>query len=117
MSELIHIGNTPDGKPVLGGAFQLADTSGLPLWAALEHATKRGAVISLPHYFASAIERGWDDRMTFAKMQEAISDAGIAVDFDAIRRGCMALFMEAAADGYAGSGDTSRKMRLKLEGR
>ena len=54
----------------------MADTHGVPLWFSLDEAERTGCVISLPHYFASAMEAGWDDVKTFGKIREAFADRG-----------------------------------------
>lgn len=89
-------GLTVEGKVVLGGAFEMADTFGMPLWASLDQAEKMGCVISIPHYFASAMEHGWDDEMTFGKIRESLADRGRAGDIDKIKLGCLAIFMDVA---------------------
>ena len=89
-------GATPDGHPVIGGAFQLADTMGVPLWFSLDQAQERNCVISMPHYFASAIEHGWDDVQTFGKIREALADRGKLDDFEKIKLGCITMFMQVA---------------------
>ena len=92
-SVVVLCGHTPDGRKVIGGAFQMADTHGYPLWASLDWAEERGYVISFPHYFASAIEHGWDDRQTFSKIREALADRGDISNYEHIRDGCVMMFM------------------------
>lgn len=89
-------GFTPDGRMVLGGAFQLADTMGVPLWFLIDQAEKKQCAISMPHYFASAMEHGWDDGQTFGKIRESLADLGNASDIERIKLGCIALFMDVA---------------------
>ena len=93
-------GFTADEKPVIGGAFQLADTHGVPLGISLLIAKENGFVISLPHYFASAIENGWDDKQAFARIEEALFDVADQEKptMEEIRRYCIAMFMDAAHD-------------------
>lgn len=97
MSQLIRLGSTPDGRPVYGGAFQLADTLGFPLASSLEQAAFTGCIISMPHYFASAMEHGWDDEQTFSRIKEALVDFGNPGVMDQIKQGCVAMFMKVAA--------------------
>ena len=111
-------GFTAEGRPVLGGAFQLADTLGVPLWLSLDQAEEKQCVISLAHYFASAMEHGWDDVQTFGKIREALADQGRATDdaLERIKLGCMAMFMDVAATmpGQPPA-DIGRRMRELLE--
>lgn len=93
---LCLVGFTRDGRMVLGGAFQLADTMGVPLWFALDEADKMRRVISMPHYFSSAMEAGWSAEQAFGKIREALGDRGCAADFEGIRRGCIVLFTDVA---------------------
>ena len=110
-------GVTSDGKMVLGGSFQMADTMGVPLWLSFDQARERGFVISLPHYFASAMEHGWDDVQTFGRMREALVDSGQPFDMEAIKQRCIAMFMEVARSMPGGSAaEVGRAMRENLEG-
>ncbi len=96
MSQLVRLGSTPDGRPVYGGAFQLADTLGFPLASSLEQAAFTGCIISMPHYFASAMEHGWDDEQAFSRIKEALVDFGNPGVMDQIKQGCIAMFMKVA---------------------
>ena len=109
-------GVTADGREVLGGAFQLADTMGIPLWFALDQAKEKQCVISMPHYFASAIEYGWDDVQTFSRIRESLVDHGNVSDFENIKLGCIAIFTEVAKT-MPGQSTTEigRRMREMLE--
>jgi hypothetical protein len=89
-------GFTEKGNMVLGGAFQMADTLGIPLSFSLDQAEEHDCFISIPHYFASAIEHGWDDIQIFSKIYEALQDRGHTKDFEKIRLGCIAMFMDVA---------------------
>jgi len=109
-------GFTPDGRMVLGGAFQMADTHGVPLSFVLDQAEEKHCVISMPHYFASAMEQGWDDVQTFGKIREALSDCGNGADFERITLGCIAMFMNVAhAMPDAPATAIGRRMRELLE--
>jgi len=90
------IGYTTSGKPILGGAFQLADTIGVPLWFSIDQATERNCVISIPHYFASAMEHGWDDEKTFGKIREAYADRGMYEESEHMKGFCIRMFMDVA---------------------
>ncbi len=96
-SYILLLGKTPDGRPVFGGAFQMADTHGFPLWATLDEAKEKGFVISMPHYFASAMEHGWTDEMTFINIREALVEIGNPDVFEKVKQGCIAMFMKVAA--------------------
>ena len=97
---------------VLGGAFQLADSMGVPLWFSMDQADEHNCVISLPHYFASAMEHGWDDVQTFGKIREALVDRGNANDLERIKLECIALFM-AVARTMEGSDAMAIGQRMK----
>ena len=100
----------------MGGAFQLADTMGVPLWFSLEQAEIKKSIISLPHYFASAMESGWDDVQTFGKIQEALTDAGQKADIEKIKFACITLFIEVSRTMPGKSAmEIGRKMREDLE--
>ncbi len=116
MKTLSLCGHTSDGRRVLGGAFQLADTLGFPLTSSLDQADAHQSVISMPHYFASAMEHGWDDEMTFGKIREALADRGETRAFESIKLGCISLFMQ-VAETMPGQPATAigRHMRQKLE--
>lgn len=90
---LCLLGVCVDGKKVLGGAFQLADTFGLPLSFSMTLARERGFEMSLPHYFASAIEHGWTYEQTSDHIREALSELGKAVDFDWVMQVCASMFI------------------------
>jgi alanyl-tRNA synthetase len=110
------LGTTLSGQIVLGGAFQAADTLGLPLEISMEQAEQRGFVISLPHYFACALEHGWDDRQTFGKIAEALAERGRTADFAVVRLKCIAMFMEAAREmPGANAVSIAGRMRERLE--
>lgn len=109
-------GFTADGRMVLGGAFQMADTMGVPLWFTLDQAEEKGCAISIPHYFASAMEHGWDDVQTFGKIREAFVDHGNPIDFDRVRLGCIAMFMDVARTMEGQAADAiGRRMRELIE--
>ena len=115
-SPSVLLGKTVNGLPVLGGAFQLADTYGLPLWAAFIVAREQGFVVSLPHYFASAMEHGWDDEQTFSKIKEALVDFGNPGVFEQIQQGCVAMFMKVALTMPGCSAvEIGKRMRELLE--
>ena len=110
------IGYTTSGKPVLGGAFQLADTIGVPLWLSMDQARDRDCVISIPHYFASAIEHGWDDEKAFGKIQEAFVDAAREVEFEIAKEKCTVMFMGFASKHPNCTADeVGKKMREAIE--
>lgn len=115
MNILKHIGYTPQGNPVFAGAFQMADTIGFPLSESLAQATNMGAVISIPHYFASAMEAGWTEKQVFSRIQEAFQDARIPVDMSEIEARCIAMFMQHASDGMNAM-EVGKAMREELEG-
>ena len=100
----------------LCGAFQMADTYGFPLWAFMDQAKKYGLRTSFPHYFASAIEHGWDDVQTFTKIREAFEDCGLGKDFEEIKTKCIFMFMQYAKqnEGYNAS-QIATEMRIDLE--
>lgn len=110
------IGYTTSGKPVLGGAFQLADTLGVPLWLSLDQAKERDCVISIPHYFASAIEHGWDDEKAFGKIQEAFVYSSRHGEFEHMKEFCTYMFMDMAhkMNGSTAS-EVGKKMREAIE--
>ncbi len=111
-----QIGVTPDGKPVLAGAFQMADTFGFPLPDSIQQATEKGCVISIPHYFASAIEAGWDDEKAFNQIDVAFRDAGLPVKIQEIKEKCIALYMRFYESGKDDAVAVATKMRTWLEG-
>ena len=102
----------------------MGDTNGVPLWHLLDEAEKNGCVISIPHYFASAIESGWDDIQTFKKIRESLVDhGGGKEDMDRIRLECIAMFMSVMKRMPNLTDDESetraikvaRQMRLEIE--
>jgi hypothetical protein len=116
-------GFTADGRMVLGGAFQAGDTMGIPLWFLMDEAAEHGAVISIPHYFASAIEHGWDDDQTFRKIRENMVDSSGHVDMETIKEKCIAMFMAVAGSMQAcvetqeatRAMQIAKQMRMNLE--
>lgn len=113
---LVFCGVTTDERMVIGGAFQMADTIGVPLWFSLDQAAEKNFVISMPHYFASAMEHGWDDADTFGKIREALADHGNLGSLDRIKTACIAMFMEVARTMPGQSAPAiGRKMREMLE--
>ncbi len=83
----------PDGKKLVVGAFQMADSQGFPLVNCMDWADKNNACISIPHYFASAMEHGWDDEQTFGKIREALSDRMEVASLQPIKDACASMFM------------------------
>lgn len=116
-SLLCVCGFTKDGRRVLGGAFHFSDTLGLPLSFTMDLAERNNCVISLPHFFASAMEHGWDDQQTFAKISEALTDRGTGRDLGSVKLRCIFLFMR-VAETLPGRPATEigRRMRELLEG-
>lgn len=115
-SPLFKCGKTVYGRTVICGAFQFADTYGIPLWFLLDLAEKGNCVISIPHYFASAMEHGWYDNQTFGKIQEALSDIGKSGDFERIRKSCVVMFMTVANNMADESADkVGKRMRELIE--
>ena len=93
MNPLQITGRTPDGKPVLSGAFQLADTHGVPLWFSLLQAQERGAVISIADYFKSAVDAGRQAGKVLTEIRHAFTDAGMVADFSEIDAKCIAYYL------------------------
>lgn len=92
----LKLGIMRGGGAVIGGAFQMFDTHGFPLACSIEEAGKAGNTISMPHYFASAIEHGWDDEQAFGHIREALADNLLGHDFEMIKRKCVYMFMAVA---------------------
>lgn len=108
----VELGRGYRGERIIGGAFELADSHGLPLAMSIELARERNGEISLLHYFASALANGWDDRQTFGKIKEALSDIGEAHFFQLIEKICISFF-----NAYHKEGMTSQEVgRGILEG-
>ena len=111
------VGFTVKNQEVLGGTFQLADTHGFSLTDSLEQARKYNMVVSFPHYFAIAIEAGWDDEMVFRRIREAIRDSGdYLVEHEQMRLILIYMFMEVAKKhpGKLAS-EIGKEMRLEIE--
>lgn len=89
-------GRTSDGRPIIGGAFFMVDTMGVPLSFLMDESERQGTVISLLHFFACAIEHGWDDKQAFAKIREALEDRGRGKDSDFVENECLRVFMNVA---------------------
>lgn len=92
----------------------MADTYGFSLADSIRAAEARGMTISLPHYFASAVEHGWDDVRISAHLREALIDLNRACDFERVWAGCVWLFMREAAPGRTAV-EMGRRMREDLE--
>ncbi len=116
MDDLPLCGKTTTGKPILGGAFQMADTHGYPLWLCMDSAAARGVAVSIPHYFASAMEAGWDDVQTFAKIEEALAERRELDKFEPMKTLLIGMFMEVAhtMPGQPAT-EIGKKMREQLE--
>ena len=116
MNPIKEIGSTPTGQAVLAGAFQMSDTEGFPLSSFMVEASSRNYATSIPHYFASAMEHGWDDIQTFGKIREAMVDAGSVSDFESVKERCIFMFMR-VAENMPGQPATEigKKMREELE--
>lgn len=101
---------------MVGGAFYMSDTEGLPLEILMDAAESKGLVLSIPHYFASAIEHGWSDEQAFRKIREALVDRGKKDDFERVRNGCIAMFMDVASQMPSHTAEEiGRRMRLLCE--
>lgn len=111
---LCLLGCTPEGKPVLGGAFQMADTKGIPLSISLDQARKWGMVISIPHYFASAIEHGWDQNQIQSHVREGFVDSGEPIP-DFMDKCFYLLFEVARKMEHSKSVEVGKKMREMME--
>lgn len=113
---LKFLGFTTDGKPVLGGAFHMADTWGVPLVMSITIARERGLEMSLPHYFACALEHGWRAEQAFSHIRDALSGLGRAADFQLIHDVCVSIFARHAKQMTdPDCREVARKMRLELE--
>jgi hypothetical protein len=114
---LCLVGYTAEAQPVLGGAFAMADTLGVPLAFSMDKAEEKGCVISIPHYFACAIEHGWDDTQAFGKISEALTDRGKGKDFERVQLSCIVMFSEVAGRMPEGATATevAHRMRRELE--
>ncbi len=112
------LGKTTDGQAVVGGAFFLHDTKGYPLAFQMEQGERQGFRISIPHFFAAAIEHGWTNTKAFAQIREALQDNDYGSEYERCRLGCVALFMQAKSElpGERDAQVIARRMREKLEG-
>lgn len=110
-------GWTDDARPVLAGAFQLADTHGFPLDLACIHAHEIDAVLSVPHFWASAIEAGWTEERAAQRLESEWTDGATPFRYAEHRRKIMALYL--AADALSGrrlrSDEVGREMREHIE--
>lgn len=61
---------------LIHAGFKLFDTYGLPLAVQIEAARKYGAVLSVPSFYADAIEAGWKKARALAVIEEALIDTG-----------------------------------------
>src|SRR5690349_20974772 len=114
---LKKIGITVDGKTVLAGGFQMADEMGFPLSQSFLEARKYNCVISIPHYFASAIEAGWDDKQTFSRIHESFRDSRIEEPDYPWELICIKIFMDTAnkMNIESSARDIGKSMREELE--
>jgi hypothetical protein len=110
------IGITNDGRVVVPGAFEMADTHGVPLGAFMAIARERGCVVSIPSYFARAIESGWTQDQVFAHLREALLEQGAMRDFEGLKDNLIRMFMD-VADGLpnATAVEIAAAMRRKVE--
>ena len=69
-------GKTEDGRPVLGGAFYMWETHGLPLEVTLQAAQEAGYTVDLYDYVLDAISNGMKARGAAESVLAAVQDTG-----------------------------------------
>jgi len=68
------VGYTEDQKPVVAGVFEFSSTYGLPLEDIVYRFKEHHLVVSWPHYILEAIGAGQNERVTFSKIENALSE-------------------------------------------
>ena len=69
-------GKTKDGRLVLGGAFYMWETHGLPLEVTLQVAQEAGYAVDLCDYVLDAISKGMKPRSAAEGVLAAVQDTG-----------------------------------------
>ena len=69
-------GKTKDGRLVLGGAFYMWETHGLPLEVTLQAAQEAGYAVDLCDYVLDAISKGMKPRSAAEGVLAAVQDTG-----------------------------------------
>ena len=69
-------GKTEDGRLVLGGAFYMWETHGLPLEVTLQAAQEAGYVVDLYDYVLDAISKGMRAQGAAERVLAAVQDTG-----------------------------------------
>ena len=64
------LGVTTDGLPVIGGAFKLYDTHGLPLDVLRDMAREGGFMFAMDDFVVDAVRSGWKESKAWAVARE-----------------------------------------------
>ena len=80
------IGQTVDGATVLGGAFFVHDTMGLPLGEQIRVGEWIKAVPSIPDFVEKALAAGWRPQKIEAVIREELTIIGRGGDVDTVLR-------------------------------
>jgi alanyl-tRNA synthetase len=80
---MVITGKTEDGRLVLGGAFYMWETHGLPLEITLQAAQEAGYTVDLYDYVLDAISKGMRARGAAESVLAAVQDNG--GDAEAVR--------------------------------
>lgn len=101
------------GQDILGGAFDVCEQLDYSLAKVIADAKERNATVSIPHYFACAVEKGWHPQEVFNKIEEAIVNPDT---LHSVWQGCVDMFMTTSEkmDGNDVKG-VAKNMRGVLE--
>ena len=72
------------GKPIMGGAFFMHDTVGLPLGVQILEAKKGGVTMSVPEFVTDARRAGWPDNRILKTIKSELVDSGLHQDVEAV---------------------------------
>lgn len=118
-SPLKIIGFSSSGLPMLAGAYAALVELKMPLAMCLAEALRRNWSVSLPHFFASALENGRSDAWAFDEIKKALYALNRDEVFPRVKKNCIQ-YLEAAAarlpdEARPSAAEIAREMRFFME--
>lgn len=72
--QFVVIGQMPDGRRIVTGAFEMTDTHGLPLDIVLSTLEDRKLAPCWITFYEKALAAGWNAKNTMAKLEAVVGD-------------------------------------------
>ena len=82
-----RIGYTITGKAIMGGAFFMSDTVGVPLGMQIVEAEELGAIVSIPQFVDDAVAAGWPRSRAIREVRAELRMIGRISDAELVVKG------------------------------